>query len=195
MEDQALKDYFGFDEGDLQANRNNQLSAKQQQATLADQKADRRWGLVGGLGCGGGLLLIGAIFPLVFLPIGLKALLNNDSHGATGPFFAAGVWALVWGIIGMVVMYSGISAAIKRPVPLTVKTVTGPVNLVGVERRSGGKYHRTYIQHELHIGDQEFDVGESLAGHLMQGDIYAVYYSDDNSVLSLERLAGQIGPQ
>ncbi len=74
MEDQALKNYFHFDEGDLQANRNGQLSDRQRQMMLAGQKSDRRWSLVGGLGCGVGLLAIASIFPLVFIPMGLTAL-------------------------------------------------------------------------------------------------------------------------
>ncbi len=74
MEDQALKDYFHFDEGDLQANRNGQLSDRQRRIVLADQKSDRRWNLMGGLGCGVGLLAIASIFPLVFIPMGLTAL-------------------------------------------------------------------------------------------------------------------------
>jgi hypothetical protein len=189
MEDQALKDYFHFDEGDLQANRNGQLSDKQRLTLLADQKSGRRFGLVAGLGCGVGLLAIASIFPLVFIPIGLTTLREDGAGAAIAPFIAAIAWALIWGVIGCVAIVSGVSGAIGKPAPLTVQSVTGPVNLVGVERTSGGKHHHTYIQHELHVGDQEFDVASSLAGHIMQGDTYAIYYLDDDSVLSLERLA------
>jgi hypothetical protein len=189
MEDQSLKDYFHFDEGDLQANRNGQLSAKQRQNLLAGQKSDRRWGLVGGLGCGVGFLAIASIFPLVFIPLGLTQLQKGDMGGAIGSLIPAVIWALIWGAIGFFAIWGGVNGAINKPEPLTLKSVTGPVNIVGVERTSGGKHHHTYIQHELHIGDQEFDVQESLAGHVMQGDTYAVYYVDDDNVLSLERLA------
>jgi hypothetical protein len=189
MEDQALKDYFHFDEGDLQANRNGQLSDKQRRTLLADQKSGRRFSLVAGLGCGLGLLAIASIFPLVFIPIGLTTLQEDGMGAAIAPFIAAAVWALAWGVIGCVVIVVGVNGAIGKPAPLNLKSVTGPVNLVGVERTSGGKYHHTYIQHELHVGDEEFDVESSLAGHIMQGDTYAIFYLDDHNVLSLERLA------
>ena len=188
MIDQDLQDYFHFDAGDLQANRNGQLSDKQRSALLTNQKSDRRWSLVGGIGCGLGLLAIAAIFPLVFIPIGLTALREDGTGAAIGPFIAAAAWGLIWGVIGLVAMVAGVNGAIHKPDPLTVKSVTGQVNLVGVERTSGGEHHHTYIQHELHIGDQEFDVQESAAGHIMQGDTFAIYYLDDSGILSLERL-------
>jgi len=189
MEDQALKNYFHFDEGDLMANRNGQLSPKQQQALVSDQKSGRLWGVVGGFGCGLGLLAIASIFPIVFIPVGLASLQSHEAGGAIGAFIGAGVWALIWGGIGVFALWSGFSSIVDKPTPLTLQRVAGPVNLVGVERTSGGEHHHTYIQHELHIGGQEWDVDSSLAGYIMQGDVYAVYFVVDEGIQSLERLS------
>ena len=63
------------------------------------------------LAFGLGLMFLGiaSIFPLVFIPMGMASLQQNDVGGAIGSFIGAGVWALVWGAIGIFLMYWSIA--------------------------------------------------------------------------------------
>jgi ribosomal protein L7/L12 len=56
---------------------------------------------------GAGLVFLGiaSIFPLVFIPMGIASLQQNDIGGAVGSFIGAGVWALAWGAIGAALIY------------------------------------------------------------------------------------------
>jgi hypothetical protein len=192
MDDQALRDHFHFDEADLNANRNGWLSEKQQKTLLAEAKSSRRIGIVGGLGCGVLFLGIASIFPIVFIPMGLVLLQNHETGGAIGSFIGAGVWALIWGGIGCVGIFFAMKSifADSSKVSGLLKSVTGPINLVGVQRRTGGQHPHTYVQHELHIGEEEFDVEKEIAGHMMQGDVYAIYYIEgEDKIMSLEWLS------
>ncbi len=55
-----------------------------------------------------GLVFLGiaSIFPIVFIPMGLASLQQSDIGGAVGSFIGAGVWALVWGAIGFLLIYA-----------------------------------------------------------------------------------------
>ena len=51
-----------------------------------------------------------------------------------------------------------------------------------------------WIQHELHIGDKEFDVDQRVSAYMIQGNVYSVYYVEkvnghDDEILSLEWVA------
>jgi DNA-directed RNA polymerase subunit RPC12/RpoP len=48
---------------------------------------------------------IASIFPLVYIPIGIDAWQSNEIGGAIGAFFAAGIWAIVWGGFGCFIFY------------------------------------------------------------------------------------------
>lgn len=49
---------------------------------------------------------IASIFPLVFFPMGIEAWRSQEYVGAVFSFFGASVWALVWGGIGWVILFS-----------------------------------------------------------------------------------------
>jgi hypothetical protein len=192
MDDQALRDYFKFDEADLTANRNGTLTEKQKQKLIKDNKSSKTFGI----GCGIGALVlflgIASIFPIVFIPMGLHTMQEGDMGGAIGSFIAAGVWALIWGGIGIVAGVSGLKSGTENKSKVVLKTAAGPINLVGVEHT--GEHGHTYIEHELHIGKEEFDVDEDVAGFMMQGDPYAFYFIEnldgtEKNVMSVERLS------
>jgi len=48
MSDPQLMSYFKFDEADLQANRNGQLTEKQKGRLVKEDKRDKTWSVVGG---------------------------------------------------------------------------------------------------------------------------------------------------
>jgi hypothetical protein len=192
MEDQALRDYFKFDEADLAANRNGTLTEKQKMKLVQDNKSSKRSGI--GCGIGGGLFFfaIASIFPIVFIPLVLSHLQEHDMGAATSEIIATAFWALIWGGFGIVAIVWGIQSETKERSKVLLKKVAGPINLVGIERT--GEHGHTYIDHELHIGQMEFDVDEDVAGFMMQGDLYAVYYIEDmdgsgQQVLSVEHLS------
>ncbi|MDR3577426.1 MAG: ribosomal protein L7/L12 [Anaerolineaceae bacterium] len=55
-----------------------------------------------------GALMLGvaSIFPLVFIPMGISSIQQGDVGGAIGSFIGAGVWALAWGAIGVILVMS-----------------------------------------------------------------------------------------
>jgi hypothetical protein len=100
----------------------------------------------------------------------------------------------VWGGIGIGAAVFGLKSGTEDRSKVVLKKVAGPINLVGVEKRSGGEHPHTYIDHELHIGQEEFDVDEDVAGFMMQGDPYAFYFIENldgtgKNVMSAEQLA------
>ncbi len=125
--------------------------------------------------------------------MGITGLREHEPGAAVGSFAAAAVWALIWGGIGIGMLYGGIQSGTKDRSKVLLKKAVGPVNLVGVEKHTGGEHPTTYVDHELHIGPVAFDVEEEVAGFMMQGDVYAIYYvtqmdGSGRQVLSAEKL-------
>jgi len=48
---------------------------------------------------------LGSIFPIVFIPMGIDSWQNGEIGGAIAAFFGAAVWLLVWGGIGVFIMF------------------------------------------------------------------------------------------
>jgi len=46
---------------------------------------------------------------------------------------------------------------------ILLKSVSGPINIVGVEKRSGGEHPHNYTDYELHIKDETFVVEQASA--------------------------------
>ncbi len=194
MDDPALGDFLHFDETDLYANRNGRLSERQQQNLLEQYKSGKRYGFLGGLGCGVFFFAIASSFPIAVTPHALAALQKGRVGEAVGTFIGIGVWTLIWGGIGCYGFWSAISSVAKKRAAVSLKSVVGPINLVGVEKETSSgtgmeSTTSTYIQHELRVGRQKFEVAGDLGGYLMQGDTYAIYYIDANQIMSLERVS------
>lgn len=178
MSDPALESRFNFNESDLHHNRNGRLSQRQAEGIVTAAKK----AIPGTVGCGTGLLLIASIFPIVFIPMMFE--LREQIVALLGVGCGVLVWVVVWGGIGI----SLIRGAFKPP-SLQLASVSGPVNIVGVERRTSGDNPTTYTAYELRVGDQSFDVEAELGNLIMQGDPYAIYYiKDSDKIVSLERL-------
>jgi hypothetical protein len=65
--------------------------------------------------------------------------------------------------------------------------VEGPINIVRTERtKADSVTHSTerYVTHELHIGGISFDVSPDLPNIMMQGDEFAIYYTEGNDNFS-----------
>jgi hypothetical protein len=172
---QQLMNYFKFDAADLEANRNGQFTDKQRVRLAAQDKSSKSWSLVGGLG----LMLIAVI--------GLGAAIAGwigDSDWGFRIGFGLGfgcIWPLIWGGLGAILLgntFSKHNYALAR--------VQGRANIVRRESYSSSS-HTTSVYHELHIGGQEFEVDDSLADVMMQGDEYILYYiNDSDEIMSAE---------
>lgn len=188
MDDRALQEYFRFDDADLMANRNGQFSDKQTKKLFEDPRSvsGRLKGCIGGLV---GALLLLALAAMLAVPAisgGLTAVRQSEWVTAIFEIVVGGIWGLVWGSFALVALWGGISAALGLLPKILLNSVKGPVNLVGVRTSRKGRYS---TQHELHIGGREFDVEERLANIITQGDVYAIYFIKDATILSVERLA------
>jgi hypothetical protein len=174
MEDQKLKDYFKFDEADLEANRNGRFSESQQVRLIEnDRKIQRRWGWRSIP-----FLLIAAIGPVA-------ALGSGDFFGWSWKIMWGFVWTGVWGGIGLAMLISSLS----KQKPLVLAKATGKVNIVRDRSyRSSTHTHNSWL--ELHIGRHVFDMDEELVDIMMQGDEYIVYYEKDwDEIISAERVS------
>ena len=187
MDDQPLKKVYDFDDTDLNANRSGRLTEKQVLKLKKEKTQSKTWGIVLGLG----LFAVASIFPLAFFPLTLDSFLKGRILEAGLSLIGPVIWVVIWGGLGLVLFLGSFS---KPQTKIYLKSITGPVNLVGIERRSGGEHPHTYIEHELHIRGMEFDVEEEIGGALMQGDVYTIYYVENldgsgDAILSLEWVA------
>jgi len=184
--DQFIKDYFEFDDNDLMANRNGQLTEKQQKVLSEDLKYGRMFGI----GCSVLLLIIACAFPpIYYAPALINALQSQSISGLSGFWSLASLWTPIGVAMALLWFFNMYSKS--KPKTLLKKEV-GPVNIVAVERRDDSK-HPSYLVNVLHIGSLAIDIKDALVGHMLQGDIYSVYYVENNDgsekqVLSLELL-------
>lgn len=182
MQDQKLMDYFKFDEADLQSNRSGYLSEKQKNAILKRRKDFKNNGIKYSW------ILIVIALGIVIVDWAISAI-RNAPHLDTGALVTAGVIFLL-GILNLWLTLKSESASTDISKD-TVKKAEGPVNIIKAERTRSGSTNNSPLEHyfayELHIGDKEFDVDESLTNVMMQNDVYAVYYDDFNGkILSVE---------
>ncbi len=169
-----LRQLFKFDEADLYANRNGTLTQKQQDRVAKDEKSTQ-----GGSRTLGIVLCVIAFGPIpVFWLTGALAFFGWFS-------LLWAIWPLIWGLLGVGLIWSSFA-----PYSYSLKQVEGPINIVKVEWRSGGKTHSTHIDYELHVGEEEFEVDSKLADYMLQGDTYSIYYvedsDDERTIMSLE---------
>jgi hypothetical protein len=184
MDDQKLKDYFKFDDGDLQANRSSRLSEKQKNEILKRKSDQKKWGIKYGwvlIAMGLGIVVIDAIISLMRDP---------QPHLDAGALVTAGVLFLL-GFLLLYLTFTGESGKTDISGDI-VKKVEGPVNLVNGERTMTGSHNSSSVVYfsEMHVGTRTFPVTHDLEDIMMQGDVYAVYYDDRNyRILSLEFLS------
>jgi hypothetical protein len=178
VNDELLKKYFDFDEGDLSAKRLGRMTPRQQARRASGEKFVKRLALVAGL-----VVLLIAVGPSVILwPFGE----NGPEDHLT--FWI--IWSLVWIPLGGFFAFKLIRFSGSRPKEARVCKVEGPINLIKEESYSSSM-HRTVDEYELHVGGQTFDVESEAGDIMMQGDVYAIYYIEgEQDILSVERLAG-----
>ena len=179
MQDQKLKDYFKFDEADLDANRKGSFSDAQKKKISADQ-SNSFHSDVWIAGCASPLA-IGLLGWMVYLII--QGHINSSNGGVV-------VNLGIWGFIVLIVALLAIRAMFVRH-QFRLAKVQGPINIV--REVVHGEHGHTSVYHELHIGGKEFEVDEGLADVMLQGDEYIIYYDMDNNdignILSAELIS------
>jgi hypothetical protein len=181
MQDQKLMEYFKFDEADVEANRNGQFTDKQKAVLIEENKNDNILRVIGGIV----LLVIIAVVIYVCVSVFFQ------STNMTGKFDTVFIGLIVVLMLGLFAVRTFRHAFAKFQVKL--QRVEGPVNIVKEERsstRTDGTTSHYYV-YEMHVGDGTFQVNSDLAGIMMQGDTYAVYYTQgsENDILSAELIS------
>ena len=96
MDDQDIKDYFIFDDADLDANRNGKLSEKQQKKLKQQDKNAKKFNIPAAIF----FFAIASILPIIFFPMAISSWQQHDLGGVFGSSIGSLVWLLVWGGIG-----------------------------------------------------------------------------------------------
>ena len=178
MADQQLMSAFKFTEAELQTNRNGLLTEKQQSDLAEDSKYNKIFGVIGGIFLFG-LAVVGLIFGIAGI------FQSQDTQGKLTAVLLIVVWVGIFGALGTRTIIRAFS---KFQVKLL--KAEGPVNTIKVERttaRGNGSVSH-YFVYEMHVGFGTFELTAEQAGIMMQGDVYALYYTQgsENEILSVE---------
>jgi hypothetical protein len=178
-----LQNYFHFDDSDLFANQTGYLTPRQQSRLVDDDKFEKRLFLIIGL-----ILLFVAILPGIIIGISLILCISNNCWPVSARYFFSGmvvIWTPIWGYFGIRIIRS----AFSNRKPFSLQKVEGPINIVRTES-TNPQTHQTVEDHELHIGNEEFECDSELANIMMQGDIYTIYYiKESKKIMSAEMSA------
>jgi hypothetical protein len=181
MDDQKLKDYFKFNEADLQANRSGAFSPAQKQRLSGRQgQAIRQKQIAVAIALPLALIMLGLMGYLIFRSsvLGLK----------TDP-----TYSFFLGLCGFPLLLAAIyifRLSFLRQKYL-LKKAEGPINIIKEQRRSSDGHH--YTHYELHVGGKTFRAASELGDVMLQGDTYAVYYAEGEvsqfpEIVSAERM-------
>lgn len=169
MEDQKIKEYFNFDDTDLETNRQGQFSRKQidllTKARNEFGKDMRRTGLPFVLAA-----IVGPISAIWGRSMGLVWIL----------IWGVG-WTLLWGVIG----WGFIEGSFTKQ-KFTLVQAKGPVKIAMKESYSLER-RQTEVWNDLIIGRKKFEVETDLSKLMQRGDEYIAYYEKSLSkIVSLE---------
>jgi hypothetical protein len=170
MKDDQIKAYFAFDEADLLANRNGQLSEKQgKRVKEADRFAER---------------FIFTLF-FVFLISGIfLAVLALSSR--TNP----GLWI---GTAISLLLSAWLFRSLHTEVEDMIQKVQGEVNFVKVEKKTGttttsASQRMKVSSYEMCVGSEVFSNVNPALIEFMDGNNYTVYFTKTTrQILSVEK--------
>lgn len=167
--DKSVRNFFQFDESDLEANRGGKFSAKQIELLKESGgglKKEMRWnGIV--------LLLVAAAGPA--LAIGMRSF-------GWGWIFTWGIgWTLIWGLLG----WGFVEGSLDKP-KFQLGKVQGPIR-IGTKEGYDSKSHKSVIWNDLRVGKKRFEIQTDLTSDLSFGDEYIVYYEkSEGKIVALE---------
>ena len=173
MNEKKLREYFDFDEADLEANRKGVLSARQKKHVAAKNKSSGifGWGVASILFLVAGIGIFAA----------LSAILNSTDWVERlifGAVFGI-IWPLIWGGIGY-----GLIQSSRPKTNYRVKAERGPLKLVKHEAPDSVAYY------ELQVGSRSAEMDQDPTGIIAEGEPYALYYVEiTKEMVSLERIS------
>ena len=185
MSEAKLREYLKFNDSDLRANQNGQVSDKQKTRLAQTRKTSAtRWIVIFGL------LLVIPVAIAIWL---LKAVVS-DGLSLTNLFNAYGIPILIFGSAALFVVWVVVSVVLKKPDDI-LRSMEGEVEYVRVERQekdyarsdSHHDMYKTVQAYELHLGKSTLgDVDKAMMEVVKQGDVYKMYYTRDGGILSAE---------
>ncbi len=185
MNDQALKDYFFFNDVDLNFNKNGKFSKKQlNKLTQDDNVASRFIGVMGLT-----LTFLALIYPSNII---IRTALATQQGANSSTQWNIG-WIIVTfliGAIGCYCLYTGFFDKTHSPAKFQVQKTEGLVHFVAMD---SGK--NTEVVYSLRIGKTKMEVVDhNLMEIMKEGDRYAAYLYNPNDgtgnyVLSVEYLS------
>ena len=172
--EEQIRGYFSFDEADLFANRNGRFSKKQKEKFGKVDQWTNRFLLILAL-----LALSAAIWRI------LAAVKSGDS------------WT-DWILPVILLAISGwLILGTRNKVDDSIEKAEGVVKFVKVESKTGSvtdfeSDRITVHSYEMHIGGGHFDNANPAMIKYMEGDIYAVYYTNSTrQILSVELISNE----
>ena len=180
MDVKAFREYYEFDDDDLNANQQGRLSDKQYQAKARVDQNARQLSKTGGV-----VALVAAFIPCIVLPLSVLTLLTKDWRTTLIAWVGALVWLAVFGGAGVWLLRS--ARADSMPKRDAVTRAEGVVRLRQEKRTSGGEHRRTYTVTFVVIGDTDFELDDELVGHIHDGERIAAYFAG-GQVISAEQL-------
>lgn len=170
MEEQKQKEYFKFDDADLQINRTGQFSERQIAALKQAQRefgSGMRWTAIP--------FLLSAVLGIV------SAILGRSLGWGWILIWGVG-WTLIWGLIG----WGFVEGSFTKG-KLRFAKVQGRIKIASKEGVFNFKLRKASIWSDLLVGKQRFEVKTDLNQLFTRGDEYIVYYEKGSkSIVSLE---------
>jgi hypothetical protein len=173
-----LMRYFDFDESDLNANRNGNLSSNQNERLSRKDKSSRK-----------AFLIIGVVLALL-TSLSIIILWLVDRLAFVGWYSL--IWVIPCGFLAFLFIRAGL-----RYTAFILKKAEGEIEIT-----KGGSYNDPAgIYYELKVGGKVFGISESLADRMKKenGKAYVVYYywgSDtvetdlmDSYIVSIEKIS------
>lgn len=166
MDEQKLREHFKFDESDLQANRHGVFSTKQKNRLFGrHNSAVRQKRIAAAI-----LIPLSSLMLIWMIYLIYKALPGQSSSG-TGAIIPLGIFGgllLLAGVYILRISFIGPTYLVKK--------AEGAVNII---KNSTLIKDITYVNYELHVAGETFNLHQdsTVGDVLMQGDTYAVYYS------------------
>jgi len=166
MDNQKLKEYFHFDDADLQANCNGQFSAKQK-----DRLFGRHNSAVRQKHIASAILIPLSILMLVWMAYLIYKDIASLNGSDIGPIILLGLFGGLFLLAGSYIF----RISFIGPTYL-LKKAQGSINIV---RQSQLTDNGTSVRYELHVAGEIFNLHlDSTASDIMlPGDNYAIYYS------------------
>ena len=181
----TLREFYEFNDDDLEANRQGRLSAKQAEVIESVRNTRRTFGNM--IGNFQNKLKMGLLIVVVIL---LLITLATKRWEITAAPIIVGIFFLISDL--------GTTGLVKRTLlaqansTYILRTTRGPVHLTTIDARSG-PHSNYYKEHQMQIGEPVFVLDDELVRCIKEGENYAVYYLDyqdgsEGIIQSLEKL-------